>query len=342
MTNFLLWVGRHGGGFLGRSIADWRETDRFPTARPVARESVQGGRRGTARPTLLARVCAVGLVLSGLLGVDAAEAKSGGFHPEFFAFQTGFARAESKEPAYLCDLVKRAGFDGVELMGLGQVDAFMPELEVRGLRLFALYVKVDLDAEQPFESLLKPTLLKGRGRIPYLWLHVHSRRYPKSDPAGDARCVEILRELADFAKPLGVRLGIYHHTGFWAERFSDGVRVSRKVERDNVGAVFNLCHYLRVSGPTTLEAELAEAFPHVTLVSINGADDGDTTRLGWAELIRPLGEGSFDVRRVLRVLKEEGYRGPVGLQGYGIRRRPEEFFPPSVAAYRGYLAELNR
>lgn len=264
------------------------------------------------------------------------------FAPEFFAFQTGFARAESKQPGYLCELVKRAGFAGVELMGLKQVDAFMPELERRGLKLFTLYLKVDLDAEQPYDGALKPTLEKWRGRIPYLWLHVHSRRFKKSDPAGDARCVEVLRELADFARPLGVKLGIYQHTGFWAEKFSDGVRVARQVERENVGAVFNLCHYLRTTGPGQLEAELRAAFPHVMLVSINGADDGDTTKLGWRELIQPLGEGSFDVRRVLRVLRERGYRGPIGLQGYGIKRKPEEFFPASVKAYRAYLAELNR
>jgi sugar phosphate isomerase/epimerase len=283
-------------------------------------------------------MAATGILVAGF----AAEVRVKDFQPPLFAFQTGFARADSREPAYLCELVKRAGFAGVELMGLGQVDAFMPELEARGLRLFTLYVKVDLDAEQPYEAQLKPTLQKWRGKIPHLWLHVHSRRFKKSDPAGDARCVEVLRELADFAKPLGVGLGIYPHTGFWAERFGDGVRVARKVGRENVGAVFNLCHYLRTDGPVNLDAELRAAFPHVMLVSINGAADGDTTRLGWSELIQPLGEGGFDVGRVLRVLKEQGYRGPIGLQGYGIQRRPEEFFPASVAAYRRYLAELKR
>ena len=262
------------------------------------------------------------------------------FAPEFFVFETGFARAESKDPAYLAELVKRSGFDGVELMGLNRVDAFMPELERRGLKLFTLYLKIDLDADPPYDPALKPTLRKWRGRIPHLWLHVHSRRFKKSDPAGDTRCVEILRELAGFTEPLGVGLGIYQHTGFWVETFSDGVRVARKVDRANVGAVFNLCHYLRTTGPGRLEQELGEAFPWVMLVSINGADDGETTGMGWAELIQPLGEGDFDVRRVLRVLKDRGYRGPIGLQGYGIRSRPELFFPASVEAYRRYLSEL--
>lgn len=282
--------------------------------------------------------------LAVIFSVDAAavEPASSAFQPEFFAFQTGFANAASKDPDYLAELVKRAGFDGVELMGLNQVDAFLPALTKRGLKLHALYLQIDLDSDQPYDANLKAMLQKHRGDIHYLWFHIHSRKHGRSDPAGDDRCVEILRELADFAKPLGVRIGIYQHVSLWAERFSDGVRIARKVQRDNVGAVFNLCHYLRTVGPQNLESELAGAFPHVMLVSINGADDGDTTRMGWDRLIQPLGRGSFDVRRVLRVLKQNSYEGPVGLQGFAISQKPEEFFPASVTVWRGYLRDLNR
>ena len=86
------------------------------------------------------------------------------------------------------------------------------------------------------------------------------------------------------------------------------------MDRDNVGAVFNLCHYLKTAGPSRLEQELGSAFPHVLLVSINGADDGETQSMGWDRLIQPLDQGSFDVAKVLRVLKAHHYDGPVGLQ----------------------------
>lgn len=282
------------------------------------------------------------VLTSSIIATAAEPADPAEFRPEFFAFQTGFANARSKEPAYLADLVKQAGFDGVELMGLQQVDAFLPELTKRDLKLHALYLKIDLDSEQPYDANLKSMLQKHRGQIHYLWFHIHSRKHARSDPAGDARCVEILRELADFAKPLGVRIGIYQHVSLWAERFSDGVRVARKVQRDNVGAVFNLCHYLRTVGSRNLEDELVDAFPHVMLVSINGADDGETTRMGWDRLIQPLGQGSFDVRRVLRVLQQKNYKGPIGLQGFAISQKPEDFFPASVTAWRGYLRELDQ
>ena len=120
----------------------------------------------------------------------------------------------------------------------------------------SLYLKLDLDSDQPFDPQLASYLEKYSGELHYLWFHVHSRRFAKSDPDGDTRCVEVLRKLSDAVKPFDVRIGIYHHVGLWAERFSDGVRIARKVERDNVGAVFNLCHYLKTVGPDKVETEL--------------------------------------------------------------------------------------
>lgn len=264
------------------------------------------------------------------------------FQPKLFAFQTGFAKAKSKDAWYLSELVEKSGFDGVELMGLGQVDAYVPELEKRGLKIYSLYLGVNLDKDTPYDPKIKETLTRHQGKIPYVWLHIGHRKLRNSDPAGDDRCVEVLREMAEWCEPLGVKIGIYHHVGQWSEKFSDGVRIARKVKRNNVGAVFNLCHYLRTSGSENLEKELGDAFPHVMLVSINGADTGNTKSMGWDRLIQPLGKGSFDVKRVLKVLKEKKYTGPIGLQGFAVPEKPEIFFPASVKAYRKMLAEIHR
>ena len=53
-----------------------------------------------------------------------AQSTSERFEPELFAFQTGFANADSKAPKDLVRLVDESGFDGVELMGLDQLDEF--------------------------------------------------------------------------------------------------------------------------------------------------------------------------------------------------------------------------
>lgn len=263
------------------------------------------------------------------------------FRPPLFAFQTGFSNANSKSPKYLVELVKKSGFDGVELMGLDAVDEFLDQLESQGLQLYSLYLPLHLDKKEPFSLEAKKKLSQLKGKVRYIWLHVHYSNLQNSDPKGDPKCVEALREISTWCEPLGIQIGIYHHVGIWAEKFSDAVRIARKADRKNVGAVFNLCHYLRTAGPKNLERDLADAFPNLMLVSINGADNGETTRMGWDRLIQPLGQGTLDITKVLQVLKSKNYRGPIGFQGFAIKQKPEEFFPASVGAYREMLRRVN-
>ena len=114
------------------------------------------------------------------------------------------------------------------------------------------------------------------------------------------------------------------------ERVEDAVRVARKVERENVGATFNLCHWLKVDGKD-LQARLEQALPHLSVVTVNGADaDG----AGWDRLIQTLDKGSYDVGGVLTILEGLGYTGPIGLQGYGIGGDVHDNLRRSMDAWR--------
>ena len=70
-----------------------------------------------------------------------------------------------------------------------------------------------------------------------------------------------IREIADAAEPYGVRVVIYPHVKNWTERLSDAVRVEKKVDRKNVGVMFNLCHCLKVDDPPNLRRQLEAAMP---------------------------------------------------------------------------------
>ena len=108
----------------------------------------------------------------------------------------------------------------------------------------------------------------------------------------------------------------------------------KKVDRKNVGVGFNLCHFLKLDDEKNLERRLKEAMPYLFAVSINGADGGDTNRMGWDRLIQTLDRGSFDVGRVLKTLKQLGYTGPIGLQCYGIPGDNRENLKRSMKAWR--------
>ncbi|MFC2125745.1 sugar phosphate isomerase/epimerase family protein [Bacteroidota bacterium] len=279
--------------------------------------------------------------LLSFLIIPFAELSAQEFNPDFFVFEDGLWNAQSKNGDYWADLIHDAGFDGMELIGLERVDELMPELKKRELKLFTLYIEVDLDSKNPYDAQLKDYISKWKGEVPYLWLHVHSKKHLPSDPAGDERCIQIVRELADFAKPSGLKLAFYPHADFWIEKVTDGIRLAEKINRENVGTVFNLCHYLKKDDPAKIEKRLEQAIPHLFLVSINGADDGDTNNMDWDRLIQPLGQGSFDVFHVLELLKEKGYRNPIGLQCYNIQGQPEKFLKYSVKTWKKYIRQIN-
>jgi sugar phosphate isomerase/epimerase len=167
------------------------------------------------------------------------------------------------------------------------------------------------------------------GRETVLWTPLLSKKYGVSSPEGDADAVRILQTLADAAAPHGLRIAIYPHTGFWVARVEDAVRVARKVQRPNVGVTFNLCHWLMVDGED-LRQRIEAAAPHLFMVTINGADRGDT----WKALIQTLDQGSFEVGQVLDILEDMGYQGPIGLQGYGIGGDVRENLNRSMGAWR--------
>lgn len=166
-----------------------------------------------------------------------------------------------------------------------------------------------------------------------LWLPISSPDFPASDPAGDLVAVPELRRLADLAAKQGIRVALYPHAGSWLERVQDAVRIAKAVDRENFGITFNLAHCLRVGDEAMIPALLAEAAPHLFLVTINGADP-NAAGASWDRLIRPLDEGDYPVARFLGQLEAIGYTGPVGLQAFGVKLPVAESLRRSMKAWR--------
>jgi sugar phosphate isomerase/epimerase len=162
---------------------------------------------------------------------------------------------------------------------------------------------------------------------------------PPSDIGGDERAVALIREIADKAAPFGVKLALYPHSGDWLERVEDGLRLTRLSDRENVGVMFNLCHWLKIDEESRLEALLEEAAPHLFAVSIHGADRAKEIQEGTGNWIQPLGKGSFDVLHLLNLLDKVGFHGPIGLQCYGIPGDARDHLTQSMSAWRALNAQ---
>jgi sugar phosphate isomerase/epimerase len=273
-----------------------------------------------------------------LLFLNAARAAEHNAYP-FFPFCIDWHDAKKRSFEQQAEMLKSLGYDGVGHIWLDNVAERLKTLDAAGLKLYQITMVVDVAPDkQAYDPRFKNVLALVKGRNMQFALLFNGVR--PSDPSVDPHAVKILREMSDLARDSGAQLLLYPHQGSWIERIEDSIRVADKVDRPNVGVMFNLCHWLRVDKQRDYKPLLKHAMPRLWAVSINGADQFDE-KPGWDHYIQPLDRGSFDVGSLLKTLKELGYKGPIGLQCYGIGGDAREHLARSMAAWQKLIANLK-
>ena len=256
----------------------------------------------------------------------------------FFVFNNGLNKQEIPFIPFeeQASMLKKYGFDGIEHRETTKIMELKDALDKQGLKIYAVYVKIDIDQKDPYLPEWKEVIPKLEGTGIILWCHLHSAKFKPSEEAADSLVVPILQELADFAKPYGVKLAVYPHIWFLAEKAEDSFRIAQKVNRENVGAVFNLPHFLRTDSEENIDKVISLILPKLFAVSLCGADGGDTNNMDWDRLIQPLGQGTFDTYKLVELLADKGFSGPFGLQCYNLKGSPENYLPQSSEAWKAF------
>lgn len=269
-----------------------------------------------------------------LNGISGQKVKS--LKNPFFVFNNALNKADVPFIPFgeQVALLKKLGIDGIEHRETPGILELKNALDKQGLKMFADYVKIDIDQKEPYLADWKQVIPKLKGTGIILWVHLHSAKFKPSDEAADNLIVPILQDLADLSKPYGVRLAIYHHVGFLAEKVEDSYRLAVKADRSNIGSVFNLCHFLKTDSQENLEKVINLTLPKLFAASISGADGGDTQKMDWDRLIQPVGKGTFDVYRVVEMLADKGFKGPIGIQCYNLKGAPEPYLTQSSEALK--------
>jgi sugar phosphate isomerase/epimerase len=178
--------------------------------------------------------------------------------------------------------------------------------------------------------------LKGRP----VTISVQLKGFPAGDPRGEEPAVKILRRLGDLAAASGLRISIYNHVGTWTESVLFSMKIVKKTDHPQVGANFNLCHWLMVDGRQDYGPVLRENAHKIFVVTINGATTGSKA---WTDgLIQPLDLGDFNNRQLLSTLREIDYRGPIGLMCYGIAGDARDYLERSMKVWKTWQAEFMK
>lgn len=254
------------------------------------------------------------------------------FAPPLFVFHNG---ASFGNPQQQAAALKELGYDGIGSVKLPQLKERLAAFEEAGLRLFSIYTNATFNenggsyAKELPESI---DLLNGHKAIVELTLRGDSRL-----KNADELAVKVVREIADMAERAGLRVALYPHAGFYVARVPEALRIAKKVDRRNVGIMLNLCHFLKSEKPDDLQETIEAAKPYLFQASTCGAD---TDGKSWKQLIQPLDSGTFDQVTLLRLLKDAGFEGAVGLQCYGISDAPKTL-GRSIAAWKKNLEAMR-
>ena len=266
----------------------------------------------------------------------------------FYAQNTlnGFRNAP-KSAEEKSKLLKSVGYDGLEGFGDQDFIGLRKVLEDEGLRMPVIYTPLNFEADKepdkPSVDQIKE-IIKATARGTVVYFHLHSDSYKNDTERGDQVVAAILRDLSDFAVVFGVKLAVYPHVTLYCETLEHSVKLAKLVDRKSYGAVLNLCHLLKVEGSSGIEDKMKKFTPWLVAVNICGADQGDTRQMGWERLIQPLGEGSFDTYQLVKLLLDNGYKGPVGLQCYNLKGDAAVTLTKSIQTWKDYkkryLSEL--
>ena len=246
---------------------------------------------------------------------------------EFCVFDNGLTDIKSAEKQ--ASLLQKLGYDGICTRPGHATDELFAAMDHHGIRISASYVVLPaLDYQAPLSPGLTEHIRKLKGRKTIVWLAI------TQPEAEDEAAVTVIRKACDLAAENGLDVALYPHVGMKTGNTSTCERLRKLADRPNLGLSFNLCHFLCENDAAGLEATLKSVAPHLKLVQISGADAIPPGKPDWRRLIQPLGQGTFDMRRVFRTLDEIGYKGPVNLQCYQIKQPASQHLAASMTAWQ--------
>jgi sugar phosphate isomerase/epimerase len=275
--------------------------------------------------------CCIGLANIEARGFDGAGA---GLPNSVFAYEFGAISPEQQ-----AGFARQYGFEGTVFDHARQIPERLRALDEPHLQLFFLWLTVDIshgqiNYEPEMESAIEA--LKGRGTV--VWVAIQGGD-AEGGTGAEERAIQAVDRISDLASQANLRVALYPHYGFYLARFRDVVRLAERTKRSNVGVTFNLCHELRSGFDPEFPRLLDQSIPRLYGVTINGAD-----RQGkdWGTLIQPLGRGDYDVTGLVRTITKAGYRGPFGIQCYGLKGDPGVYLKQAMAAWRAISVGATR
>jgi len=150
-------------------------------------------------------------------------------------------------------------------------------------------------------------------------------RSPKTFAGAMAVIVPAVREVADYAKTIGVRTSLENH-GFYMQEPKRVEALLRKVDHPNFGLTMDMGNFLCVNeNPVSAVRRLAKYAQMVHVKDFHVRPKKSLPLPGWFATPTPIalrgaivGHGVIDIPKQIGLLKKAGYRGFLSLEFEGL------------------------
>jgi sugar phosphate isomerase/epimerase len=157
----------------------------------------------------------------------------------------------------------------------------------------------------------------------------------------DARFDERLLPLLEIAARRDLSLSLYPHIDFWLDSLPKATALAQRLNHPNLGVVFCGYHWYALDGQN-LATQLKAAAPFLRSANLCGSSWRPRRTPKAQCTIETLDSGELDNFAVLGALRDVGFIGPMGFQGYGIGGDVYANLRRSLQAFRDMERRLQQ
>jgi sugar phosphate isomerase/epimerase len=247
------------------------------------------------------------------------------------------------------EMLKRLGFTKCGYEGhkqwIDQLEEHIIAYREHGIEMLGIYLEIreenPLDQDYLIEAI---EIIERQNCKIQLWLTIRdSLFYGIPDGQRVQKAIDLIQPLADRVIPKGCKIAMYNHGG-WTGLPSNQVKIVKKLQTwynpEDVGIVLNFHH--AHSFVDQFPGLFAEVKPYLFLVNTNGMriKMNDEGKSEGDPKILALGKGDHE-EYMLRVVKESGYTGPIGVIDHMKQIDPEVNLRNNLNVLKSILEQLN-
>ena len=183
------------------------------------------------------------------------------------------------------------------------------------------------------ENKLWRNTLKALPKTTALWVIILKKDATKE------KTLALLKNMSQEAKKLNKDIVIYPHDNCFIESAEEAIPYIEAVNEPNLFLTLHLCHEMRAGNGERLTEVAIKTAPYLKFASISGTNVtmNANSKGNWADAIKPLDQGDYDVSKFVSALQKIKFKGKTFLHTFGIKDESKSHLKRSIAKWHNLV-----